>query len=51
MTALKLNSVEKLTLSIDLIFEKAISEPGFSVPYANMCRVLTVVVSYFLRIE
>lgn len=41
MTALKINNVEKLELSIGLIFEKAISEPGFSVAYANMCRVLT----------
>ncbi|XP_066928112.1 eukaryotic translation initiation factor 4 gamma 3-like isoform X2 [Clytia hemisphaerica] len=41
MTNLKIDSVSKLQMAIDLIFEKAISEPGFSVAYANMCRVLT----------
>ena len=48
MTALKINSVEKLEQSIELIFEKAISEPGFSVAYANMCRVLTEAVSIIM---
>ena len=45
MTALNVDSVPKLEKAIDLIFEKAISEPGFSVAYANMCRVLTDAVS------
>lgn len=37
---LKINSQTKLEAAIDLIFEKAVSEPVFSVAYANMCRVL-----------
>lgn len=41
MTDLKLSNGTKLEKAISLIFEKAISEPGFSVAYANMCRVLT----------
>ena len=45
MTTLKIDTVEKLELANELIFEKAVSEPGFSVAYANMCRVLTDAVS------
>ncbi|XP_008432414.1 eukaryotic translation initiation factor 4 gamma 1-like [Poecilia reticulata] len=37
---LKIDSEERLKGTIDLIFEKAISEPNFSVAYANMCRCL-----------
>ena len=48
MTSLKIDSVVKLEKANELIFEKAISEPGFSVAYANMCRVLTDAVSLFL---
>ena len=45
MTTLKIDTVEKLELANEFIFEKAVSEPGFSVAYANMCRVLTDAVS------
>lgn len=41
MIALKIDNSANLESAISLIFEKAISEPGFSVAYANMCRVLT----------
>merc|ERR1711881_643150 len=41
MVDLKIDNQVKLESAIDLIFEKAVSEPGFSVAYANMCRVLT----------
>jgi len=41
MLTLKVNSVEKLEKAIDLIFEKAVGEPGFSVAYAHMCRKLS----------
>jgi len=37
---LKIDTQVKLEATIDLIFEKAVSEPVFSVAYANMCRVL-----------
>ncbi|XP_071840356.1 eukaryotic translation initiation factor 4 gamma 3-like isoform X2 [Apostichopus japonicus] len=37
---LPINSEERLTGVIDLVFEKAIMEPGFSQAYANMCRVM-----------
>uniref|UniRef100_A0A3B3XKU9 Eukaryotic translation initiation factor 4 gamma, 1a n=1 Tax=Poecilia mexicana TaxID=48701 RepID=A0A3B3XKU9_9TELE len=37
---LKIDTEERLKGTIDLIFEKAISEPNFSVAYANMCRCL-----------
>nr|XP_057923683.1 eukaryotic translation initiation factor 4 gamma 1a isoform X2 [Doryrhamphus excisus] len=38
---LTIDSEERLKGAIDLIFEKAISEPSFSVAYANMCRHLS----------
>lgn len=38
---LNIDTEERLKGVIDLIFEKAISEPNFSVAYANMCRCLT----------
>ena len=41
MMELKITNAKKLESAISLIFSKAISEPGFSVAYANMCRVLT----------
>uniref|UniRef100_A0A3P8XJF7 Eukaryotic translation initiation factor 4 gamma, 1a n=1 Tax=Esox lucius TaxID=8010 RepID=A0A3P8XJF7_ESOLU len=41
VTELTIDTEERLKGVIDLIFEKAISEPNFSVAYANMCRCLT----------
>lgn len=40
MTELAINTEERLRGVIDLVFEKAINEPSFSVVYANMCRCL-----------
>uniref|UniRef100_A0A7N5ZTZ7 Eukaryotic translation initiation factor 4 gamma 1 n=1 Tax=Anabas testudineus TaxID=64144 RepID=A0A7N5ZTZ7_ANATE len=40
VTELTIDSEERLKGVIDLTFEKAISEPDFSVAYANMCRCL-----------
>uniref|UniRef100_A0AAQ4PTP9 Eukaryotic translation initiation factor 4 gamma, 1a n=1 Tax=Gasterosteus aculeatus aculeatus TaxID=481459 RepID=A0AAQ4PTP9_GASAC len=40
VTDLTIDTEERLKGTIDLIFEKAISEPNFSVAYANMCRCL-----------
>ncbi|KAM7400638.1 hypothetical protein PAMA_005028 [Pampus argenteus] len=40
VTELAIDTEERLKGGIDLIFEKAISEPNFSVAYANMCRCL-----------
>uniref|UniRef100_A0A1A8NCN1 Eukaryotic translation initiation factor 4 gamma, 1 n=1 Tax=Nothobranchius rachovii TaxID=451742 RepID=A0A1A8NCN1_9TELE len=40
VTDLKIDTEERLKGVIDLIFEKAISEPNFCVAYANMCRCL-----------
>lgn len=40
VTDLTIDTEERLKGVIDLIFEKAISEPNFSVAYANMCRCL-----------
>ncbi|KAF7648962.1 hypothetical protein LDENG_00149320 [Lucifuga dentata] len=40
VTELTIDTEERLKGAIDLIFEKAISEPNFSVAYANMCRCL-----------
>uniref|UniRef100_A0A8C1RS98 Eukaryotic translation initiation factor 4 gamma, 1a n=1 Tax=Cyprinus carpio TaxID=7962 RepID=A0A8C1RS98_CYPCA len=40
VTELSIDTEERLKGVIDLIFEKAISEPSFSVAYANMCRCL-----------
>ncbi|PFX24037.1 Eukaryotic translation initiation factor 4 gamma 1 [Stylophora pistillata] len=37
---LEIDTPERLESAIDLIFEKAIDEPAFSVAYANMCRCL-----------
>ncbi len=43
VTELTIDTEERLKGVIDLTFEKAISEPNFSVAYANMCRCLTAV--------
>ncbi|XP_036411692.1 eukaryotic translation initiation factor 4 gamma 1a isoform X3 [Colossoma macropomum] len=40
VTELTIDTEERLKGVIDLVFEKAISEPNFSVAYANMCRCL-----------
>uniref|UniRef100_A0A3Q2Y5H3 Eukaryotic translation initiation factor 4 gamma 1 n=1 Tax=Hippocampus comes TaxID=109280 RepID=A0A3Q2Y5H3_HIPCM len=40
VSELTIDTEEKLKGVIDLTFEKAISEPDFSVAYANMCRCL-----------
>uniref|UniRef100_A0A8C5PRB6 Eukaryotic translation initiation factor 4 gamma 1 n=1 Tax=Leptobrachium leishanense TaxID=445787 RepID=A0A8C5PRB6_9ANUR len=40
VTDLSIDTEDRLKGVIDLIFEKAISEPNFSVAYANMCRCL-----------
>ncbi|KAL3861762.1 hypothetical protein ACJMK2_007784 [Sinanodonta woodiana] len=42
MQALEIDTEARLKSVIDLVFEKAISEPGFSVAYANMCRCLSM---------
>lgn len=39
-TALPIDSQSKLQTCMELIFEKAVDEPGFSVAYAKMCQVL-----------
>ncbi|XP_064423938.1 eukaryotic translation initiation factor 4 gamma 3 isoform X2 [Latimeria chalumnae] len=41
VTDLTVDTEERLKGVIDLVFEKAIDEPSFSVAYANMCRCLT----------
>lgn len=41
VTELTIDTEERLKGVIDLTFEKAISEPNFSVAYANMCRYLS----------
>lgn len=43
VTDLKIDTEERLKGVIDLIFEKAISEPNFAVAYATMCRCLITV--------
>nr|XP_042912096.1 eukaryotic translation initiation factor 4 gamma 3 isoform X5 [Parasteatoda tepidariorum] len=40
---LNIDTEEKLCTVIDLIFEKAVDEPNFSVPYANMCKHLALI--------
>ncbi|MBN3307350.1 IF4G1 factor, partial [Amia calva] len=40
VTELTIDTEERLKGVVDLIFEKAISEPNFSITYANMCRCL-----------
>uniref|UniRef100_A0A3Q3IIL8 Eukaryotic translation initiation factor 4 gamma, 3a n=1 Tax=Monopterus albus TaxID=43700 RepID=A0A3Q3IIL8_MONAL len=41
VTDLTIDTEERLKGVIDLVFEKAIDEPSFSVAYGNMCRCLT----------
>lgn len=43
VTELTINTEERLKGVIDLVFEKAIDEPSFSVAYGNMCRCLIAV--------
>lgn len=43
VTDLTVDTEERLKGVIDLVFEKAIDEPSFSVAYANMCRGLVMV--------
>lgn len=45
VTDLTIDTEERLKGVIDLVFEKAIDEPSFSVAYANMCRCLATVTS------
>ncbi|KAK2106105.1 Eukaryotic translation initiation factor 4 gamma [Saguinus oedipus] len=40
VSGLTVDTEERLKGVIDLVFEKAIDEPSFSVAYANMCRCL-----------
>jgi len=37
---LEIDTAEKLTMCMELVFEKALDEPDFSVAYAKMCEVL-----------
>ena len=39
---LPIDSEEKLTKAMELVFEKAVDEPGFSVAYARMCHHLSM---------
>lgn len=39
---LPIDTKEKLTRATDLVFEKALDEPVFSVAYARMCKVLSM---------
>lgn len=50
VTDLTIDTEERLKGVIDLIFEKAISEPNFSVAYANMCRCLMGVSNFHLYV-
>lgn len=43
VTDLTIDTEERLKGVIDLVFEKAIDEPNFSVAYGNMCRCLATV--------
>lgn len=47
LKGLNIDTEEKLNVVIDLIFEKAIDEPNFSVPYANLCKHLALVRNNF----
>lgn len=42
MTKFDIDSVEKLNGVIELVFEKAIDEPNFSVAYAQLCQKLSL---------
>lgn len=39
---LTIDNEERLQGVIDLVFEKAVDEPNFSVAYANMCKELAL---------
>uniref|UniRef100_H2ZK86 Eukaryotic translation initiation factor 4 gamma 3 n=1 Tax=Ciona savignyi TaxID=51511 RepID=H2ZK86_CIOSA len=41
LQSLEINTEQRLREVIDLIFEKAIDEPSFCEPYANMCRTMS----------
>ncbi|XP_065935828.1 eukaryotic translation initiation factor 4 gamma 3 isoform X4 [Magallana gigas] len=43
VSEMDITTEERLKGVTDLIFEKAISEPGFSVAYASMCRYLAMI--------
>jgi len=45
MSALVIDTVQRLEILVKIIFEHAITEPLYVVAYANMCRVLTDAVS------
>lgn len=49
VTDLTIDTEERLKGVIDLVFEKAIDEPNFSVAYGNMCRCLATVGSHSTR--
>lgn len=49
VTDLTIDTEERLKGVIDLVFEKAIDEPTFSVAYGNMCRCLATVSSSSLH--
>lgn len=42
MRSIQIDTENKLKVVIDLLFEKAISEPNFSVAYANLCNYLSL---------
>ena len=48
VTDLTIDTEERLKGVIDLVFEKAINEPSFSVAYGNMCSCLATVSSTLL---
>lgn len=37
---LVINTEEKLKKVVDIVFEKAVDEPGFSLPYSKLCKTL-----------
>ena len=45
---LEINTEERLVGCIDIVFEKAIDEPNFSVAYANMAKCMTCVSEKFV---
>lgn len=47
VTDLTIDTEERLKGVIDLVFEKAIDEPSFSVAYSNMCSCLATVGNIF----
>lgn len=50
MAGLNVDTVDRLQGLIELIFEKAVDEPNFSVAYATMCRhlaMMEVIVCFF----